>query len=245
MNSNSGYEKIVPPPATSSHEAQKEWRKKAILVVIFSTILLVCVICVGIQLTHNEETGHNRVRSSDLVCNLCNSAIHYDVGTVSASVRKVCNSTSHYDLCVSSLSSFPGSLEANMSELARIAAEVSLDEAIRVNDFVAELKKLAEDQSRDVLEDCTELLGDTVDQLNSSISVLGEEDWKQSMDNLSTWLSAALTNPSTCIDDFGDSGLLMDESMKQKIENLREMVSNDLAIVNFVSASENSMDNVP
>jgi len=245
MNSNSGYEKIVPPPATSSHEAQKEWRKKAILAVIFSTILLVCVICVGIQLTHNEETGHNRVRSSDLVCNLCNSAIHYDVGTVSASVRKVCNSTSHYDLCVSSLSSFPGSLEANMSELARIAVEVSLDEAIRVNDFVAELKKSAEDQSRDALEDCTELLGDTVDQLNSSVSVLGEEDWKQSMDNLSTWLSAALTNPSTCVDDFGDSGLLMDESMKQKIENLREMVSNDLAIVNFVSASENSMDNVP
>lgn len=132
-----------------------------------------------------------------------------------------------------------------MSELARIAVEVSLDEAIRVHDFVVELKKSAEDQSRDALEDCTEMLDDAVDQLNSSVSVLGEEDWKQSMDDLMTWLSAALTNPSTCVDDFQDAGLIMDEIMKKKIENLKELVSNDLAIVNFVSSSENSMENDP
>jgi pectinesterase len=87
----------------------------------------------------------------------------------------------------------------------RITVEVSLDEAIRVIDFVVELNKSADNQSREAFEDCAGLLDNTVDQLNSSVSVLAEQDWKQGLDDLKTWLSAALTNPSTCVEDFEDA----------------------------------------
>jgi pectinesterase inhibitor-like protein len=244
MNANNGYEKIVPSPPASSHEKQKQWRRRALLAVICSTILLVGVIYVAIRLTPDEESGHNRIRSSDLDCKLCNSTSHYDLG-ISAFVREVCNSTFHYDLCVSSLSSCLGSLEANMSELARFAVEVSRDDAIRVTCFVVELKEAAEDDSRGALEDCTQLLEDTVDQLNTSVSVLAEQDWKQRIDDLTTWLSAALTNPSTCSEGFEDVGVSMNETMKQKIERVTDLVSDALAIVSFVSDLENSMENDP
>ena len=47
-----------------------------------------------------------------------------------------------------------------------------------------------------------------------------------------------MDDPSTCVEDFEDAVVIMDESMKQKIENLTELVSNDLAILNFVCSSE-------
>jgi len=226
MNPYKGYDKIVPSPPPSSHEALKQRRKKALLAVICSTILLVGVIFVGIQLTHDKESGHNRIRSSDLI-------------------RKVCKSTSHYGVCISAFSPCTGSLQANLTELARISVEISRDEAVRVTHFAADLNRAAVGNSRDALEDCRKLLNDTVDQLNSSISVLAEQGWKQRMEDLRTWLSAALTYPSTCVEGFEDVGVNMNESMKHKIERVTDLVSNALAIVSFVSDSEKSMASDP
>lgn len=226
MNAYKGYDKIVPSPSISSHVAQKLGRKRALLAVICSTIVLVGVIYAGIQLTHGEESGHNRIRSSDLV-------------------GKVCNSTSHHDLCISAFRPCTGSQRANMSELAKMAVEVSRAEAIRVIQFAVDLNRTAAGNSRGALEDCRQLLNDTVDQLNSSVSVLSEPGWKQRIADLRTSLSAALTNPSTCVDGFEDVGVSMNESMKQKIERVTDLVSNALAIVSFVFDSERSMENNP
>jgi len=226
MNAYKGYDKIVPSPPTASHEAQKQRRKKALLAVVCSIVLLVGVVCVSIQFTHDDESSHNRIRSSDLV-------------------RKVCNSTSHQDLCMSAFQPCTGHLQANMSELARIAVEVSRDEAIRVTQFAMDLNRKAVGKNLGAIEDCRKLLIDTVDQLNSSVSVLGEQGWKQRIADLRTWLSAALTNPSSCVEGFEDVGVSMDENMKQKVERVTDLVSNALAIVSFVSDSEKSTENDP
>lgn len=226
MNAYKGYNKIVPLPSTSSQEAQKQRRKRTLLALICSTILLVGVIYVGIQLTHDEESGHNGIRSSDLV-------------------HKVCNSTLHQDLCISAFRPCTGFQRANMSELTRIAVEVSRDEAIRATQFAVGLNITAAGKSRGALEDCRELLNGTVDALNSSVSVLAEQGWKQRIADLKTSLSAALTNPSTCVDGFEDLGVSMNGIMRQKIERVTDLVSNALSIVSFVSDSEKSMENNP
>lgn len=223
MNAYKGYDKIVPSPPASSHEAKKQRRKKALLALICSTVLLIGLIYACIQFTHGGESGPNRIRSSDLVL-------------------KVCNSTSHHNLCMSSFRPCAGHLRANMSELARIAVEVSRDEAIRVTQFAMDLDRSAEGNSLGALEDCRKLLNDTVEQLNSSVSVLAEQGWKQRIADLRTWLSGALTNPSTCVEGFEDMGVKMNENMKQKVERVTDLVSNALAIVSFVSDSEKSTE---
>jgi len=226
MSSNyKGCDKIVPSPPPSSHEAKKRWRKRVLLVIICSTIFLVAVIHVGIQLTLDRKYGRNSILSSD-------------------PIRKICNATSDYDFCISAFSSYPGFLmRANMSELARISVEVSRDEAIRVADFVVELNFTSVDKSHGALEYCTKLLNDTVDLLNSSVSVLTEQSWKQKIADLRRLLSAALTYPSTCVDGFEDVDLNMNESMKQNVERVTDLVNNALAIVFFVSNSEKSIKN--
>lgn len=226
MNAYKGYDKIVPSPPATSHEAKKQRRKKALLALICSTVLLIGLIYACIQYTHGEESGPNRIRSSDLVL-------------------KVCNSTSHHDLCMSALRPCAGHLRANMSELARIAVEVSRDEVIRVSQFAVDLYRTEVGNSLGALEDCRKLLNDTVDQLNSSVSLLAEQGWKQRITDLRTWLSAALTNPSTCVEGFEDMGVSMNENMKQKVERVTDLVSNALAIVSFVSDSEKSTENDP
>jgi len=217
MNAYQGCYKIVPSPPPSSHEARRQWRKStgALLCVMCFSFLIVAVAGIQLKDTHVGKIGHNSIRSLGLI-------------------EEVCNATLRYELCVLTLFSCPGSLEANMSELARVAVEVSLHKAIRVSDLVVELNKTAGDESRDALEDCAGLLDTTVDQLNSSVSVLAEQDWEQRIEDLRAWLSAALTNPSTCKQGFEDAGVIMDEFMGQMIENLTELVSNDLAIVDFV-----------
>jgi len=104
---------------------------------------------------------------------------------------------------------------------------------------------LEERNSLGALEDCRKLLNDTVDQLNSSVSLLAEQGWKQRITDLRTWLSAALTNPSTCVEGFEDMGVSMNENMKQRVERVTDLVSNALAIVSFVSDSEESTENDP
>lgn len=91
--------------------------------------------------------------------------------------------------------------------------------------------------------DCVDTMGDSVDQLSSSIKELGHmmgahtngEDFLWHMSNVQTWVSAALTNENTCVD--GLSGQLLKGgkvkgAIRMRVNNVAQVTSNALALVN-------------
>nr|QIR83200.1 pectin methylesterase inhibitor 6 [Cunninghamia lanceolata] len=208
----------------SSHKSgvARSWRGH---VVPFPVMCSVIVVCVGIVFIRpinaqqqQEETGLERIRSSDLIESLCNKTLYFDV-------------------CNSSLSAYPGADQAKRWEFARIAAELSRNDAQIVTDYILTLNA-TDPASCAALEDCVEVLDDMVDELNDCISLMADSNWTQRADDVKTWLSAALTYPYTCIEGFTDEDVDMDQNMKEKSEYLKKFTSNALAIASYLSDEE-------
>lgn len=91
------------------------------------------------------------------------------------------------------------------------------------------------------IKDCNEVLSNSVDRLAQSVKELGRaghavasEDFMWKMSNVQTWVSAALTDETTCLDGF--SGRAMEGKVKRlirfKVVHVAQVTSNALALVN-------------
>lgn len=88
------------------------------------------------------------------------------------------------------------------------------------------------------MRDCLEVLGNTVEQLQQSITEMvdlkNSKNFGLQMNDIQTWVSAALTNEDTCTEGFG--GKIMDGKLKTimrgKIVNICHLTSNALALIN-------------
>uniref|UniRef100_A0A0C9S3G4 pectinesterase n=1 Tax=Wollemia nobilis TaxID=56998 RepID=A0A0C9S3G4_9CONI len=161
----------------------------------------------------------------------------------SNTILVACDGSTYRDLCISSLSSYPGASSANMTELSWIAVQLSLDESQRATDYMDKLSRKATDKKeKSALEDCVELFGDTLEQLNNSLSALRKLDSKSFQEvigDVQTWVSAALTNPSTCVDGFQEVNPNLVPVLKARTENVTEFMSNALAVINKLATGQN------
>nr|QIR83196.1 pectin methylesterase inhibitor 2 [Cunninghamia lanceolata] len=158
---------------------------------------------------------------------------------VSATIVMACDTALYRNVCISTLSSYPGASHANLTQLAGIAVELCLDEAKKAYEFVGNLRAQSVNKSdQNALKDCVDLLKDTGDQLNSSLSTLthlSSGSFQSEIGDIQTWVSAALTNPATCIDGLQEVNANMVPVIKAKTENVTEYMSNALAVINKLS----------
>lgn len=87
------------------------------------------------------------------------------------------------------------------------------------------------------ISDCVEQMSDSVDELRNSLSEksqLSGYKFQLIMNDIQTWVSAALTNEDTCMDGF--DGKAMNGHTKNivrgRILNIVHMTSNALALIN-------------
>ncbi|KAJ0987229.1 hypothetical protein J5N97_005585 [Dioscorea zingiberensis] len=160
-------------------------------------------------------------------------------------IRKCCNTTLYPDVCISSLSPSAAAISTNPLLLARAAASVALSRLRSTRSRVSTLANTASG-SREAasLRDCADALGDAVDQMRRSASVLGKMAsmkgagsgsmaWRIS--GVQTWMSAALTNEVTCGDGF--DGIPTDPVEKEvisRVTDVKKYSSNALALVNML-----------
>lgn len=80
---------------------------------------------------------------------------------------------------------------------------------------------------------------DSIDELNQSLDALGSLEFNSSyvrfqISNVKTWVSAAITDEDTCVDEIDDDEV--SSSVKQKIRksilNVAMVTSNALALIN-------------
>lgn len=157
-------------------------------------------------------------------------------------VRASCRATTYPAVCVESLSTYAASINKSPNKLVMAALSVSVDRAESTKKFVAKLTKFRglKPRVRSAIKDCLEEVSDSVDRLTKSVRELKSmgrargPEYTWHMSNLQTWISAALTDESTCADGF--SGRAMEGRIKYSIRtrmtNVAHVTSNALALCN-------------
>uniref|UniRef100_A0A7N0U177 Pectinesterase inhibitor domain-containing protein n=1 Tax=Kalanchoe fedtschenkoi TaxID=63787 RepID=A0A7N0U177_KALFE len=157
-------------------------------------------------------------------------------------IRASCRVTRYPAVCVQSLSPFGSRIGQSKRQLTQISLLVSLSKARGAAVFVSRMTRLRGLSPREhgALVDCVENMGDTVDRLSQSVQELGHtgrimsQEFLWHMSNVQTWVSAALTDETTCVDGFGTPGMEgnVKAAIKRRIVQVAQVTSNTLALVN-------------
>ncbi|KAH6761223.1 Plant invertase/pectin methylesterase inhibitor superfamily protein [Perilla frutescens var. frutescens] len=148
----------------------------------------------------------------------------------------MCSAATYPTLCYSSLSSQASAIKQNPKLLT-----VSLKTAVSTSADMVKLSHAAGMTPREVsaMQDCVEELSDTVDQLRNSMAEMkqltkGGTNFALLINDVQTWVSAALTDEDTCMDGF--DGKFMNGGVKTavrgKIVNVAHLTSIALALIN-------------
>ncbi|XP_011079662.1 LOW QUALITY PROTEIN: pectinesterase inhibitor 6 [Sesamum indicum] len=165
-------------------------------------------------------------------------------------VRDACSVTRYRDLCIRSLSSFSSTAKDNPSKWARAGVSVAIGEAKRVARYLATLKRNRQrirGRNRIALSDCVECFQDTLDNLHRSLYVLRKlsvRDFGSQVEDVATWVSAALTDEDTCVDGFDERTGKGVKPLINRVSNVTYMTSNALALINkLVTAGPECLKN--
>lgn len=159
-------------------------------------------------------------------------------------IRTSCAKTNFPGLCFRSLSPHATAIRTSPTQLVGKALTVALSGArttsMQLSTMSKTKKGMREIQAK-AMKDCVENVRTTVEELRKSIKQmdhLGGQSLGFQINNMQTWVSAALTGANTCLDGF--SGKSMDGSLKNevrvKISHLAKLTSNALALVNQLVA---------
>lgn len=137
-------------------------------------------------------------------------------------------------------------IRQNDQHLAQTALSVSLSRAQSAAAFVAKMTQVRgiKPRERQAVIDCIENMGDSVDRLSRSVKELGHmggavgQDFMWHISNVQTWVSAALTDETTCLDGFAGSFMdgNIEVAIRRKVVNVAQVTSNALALVNRFAA---------
>ncbi|OIV93506.1 hypothetical protein TanjilG_21759 [Lupinus angustifolius] len=158
-------------------------------------------------------------------------------------IKSSCKSTLYQTLCVHCLIGYANSIRQSEQQLAIAALNVSLSWTQSCASFVKKNTNIRGIKPREhrAMQDCVANIDSSVDSLRQSareLHLMGNNaisekfDWH--MSNVQTWVSAALTYQSTCLDGF--AGPQMDGKLKVAIRgrviSVSQVTSNALALVN-------------
>ncbi|KAK7258238.1 hypothetical protein RIF29_32800 [Crotalaria pallida] len=166
-------------------------------------------------------------------------------------IRTSCSSTTYPRLCFNSLVKHAYLIQSNRVLLTGTALNVTLASAKSTSAVISTLSKSRGLKPREVaaMSDCVEELSDTVDELRRSIdemSHLRTSNFELTMSDVQTWVSAALTDESTCTDGFQETAArALDNNnnngdiktvVRGKIVQLAQLTSNALALINQLAS---------
>ncbi|GLJ16709.1 hypothetical protein SUGI_0287040 [Cryptomeria japonica] len=163
----------------------------------------------------------------------------------SKAIDSACNKTLYPELCVSTLLSYPNAERESPKNFAHITVNVTMG---RIQEAYSVALKVApqgmESTEKMAVEDCMELLQDSIYHLNHSqaeIARLGIDPSNAQIVDIQTWLSAALTNQETCLDGLQESGINANTPLQERSYDLAKSISNALAMVQ-ISFPKNSLE---
>lgn len=158
-----------------------------------------------------------------------------------------CHGTLYPQLCVSTLSTFPSLRKKTLPQIISAAVNVTVVQVkATASNSSGIRRKIPNLDARDkrALQDCVELLNNTVTELNAAVSDLSSnKSSSKHYYDLQTLLSGAMTNQYTCLDGFAYSDSNVRSYIEESITDISRHVSNSLALVTKLkqAASKNEV----
>ncbi|KAG0474895.1 hypothetical protein HPP92_014581 [Vanilla planifolia] len=155
-----------------------------------------------------------------------------------------CNTTEFPHLCVSSLSSYATFIGDSNIRMADAALNVALRTARSTSAGMARLSAGGAMSPREAnaVRDCVEVLTDGVDHLRDSLRSMDRlrgPDILNVLNDVQTWVSAALTDDTTCMDGFAGRATngRAESAMRNGLVMLARLTSNALALINSLATA--------
>lgn len=152
-------------------------------------------------------------------------------------VETICSYTDHKQSCSDALTPVANNKSATLTDYVQAALTVAMEEVEAAKGRPAEVAKAAtKPQEKMAVEDCKELLQYAVDELQASMSAVGESTLHTISDRvaeLKNWLSAVLSYHETCIDGFDTPEFKT--GVTDGFTNATQLTDNALAIVASIS----------
>lgn len=178
------------------------------------------------------------------ICSCTISISSAQASTNTEFIRTSCSKTTYPRLCYTSLSSHATLVQTSPKLLAGASLNVTLDKARSTSTMMVRLSRARGMKPREVgaMRDCVEELSSSVGELRRSIDEMGEikrsSNFGLIMNDVQTWVSAALTDENTCSDGF--AGSMMNGNMKTVVRNeivtIAHLTSNALALINHYAS---------
>ncbi|KAI3693277.1 hypothetical protein L6452_33110 [Arctium lappa] len=160
-----------------------------------------------------------------------------------------CQSALYSDLCVRTLLPYTSKNELpSPQKIAQISLATCLSKArvtkAYVNVIATQFNRTKNQGEYQAVKDCLQQINNGVNQITQSIKELqqmgtdGEEKFVWHESNVQSWVSAALTDTTTCIDGIlGDKiGSRAKSMIKARFLNVKQLASNSLALFNRFTA---------
>ncbi|KAG8390977.1 hypothetical protein BUALT_Bualt01G0139900 [Buddleja alternifolia] len=145
-------------------------------------------------------------------------------------ISDVCSKAQKTFLCNQALRSDPCSRGANLPGLGKIA----IDESRAAVQNTIKVAKLFDNRgNKGKSETCIETCGDAIDNLNDCQKLVKARD-KFSLNTLQTKASAALTDVSTCDDEFGAGE---PAKLKEASQTAQDLIDVVLVIANLLAGN--------
>ncbi|KAK8682086.1 hypothetical protein V6N13_054483 [Hibiscus sabdariffa] len=195
--------------------------KAPAIIGVCSVILVAMVVAVAVGVTRNHngstEGGSNGPEASK------------------KAVQTVCQPTDYKEACQNSLA---GSNTTDAKELIKTGFKAAIREIEKVVNNSGTIQDVAKDpMSLQALDNCKELMGYAIDDLNNSFNQLGAFDASrldEYVENLKTWMGGSITYQQTCLDGFVNVSTEAGEKMRQLLNTSQMLTNNGLAMVSDI-----------
>ncbi|KAK7258239.1 hypothetical protein RIF29_32802 [Crotalaria pallida] len=158
-------------------------------------------------------------------------------------IRVKCNSTTYPSYCYKSLSPYASTIKTNTLILTKTSVKVALKLAKSASSTLKKLSKAKGNLTHaetEVIADCKDNVGDTVELLQQSadglknLNGVSTNEERFQWDTVKTYMSAAITDEGTCLDEFDELKVRasLQKKIKPTVAHVAWMDSVALALVN-------------
>ncbi|KAH6779196.1 hypothetical protein C2S52_010433 [Perilla frutescens var. hirtella] len=221
-------------------EEEEEHRRKTLrrlIIIGVSSIVLVLLMAgaiVGILIpirTKNNSSGSEKQSSMMMIKSMCGVTLYQESCYSSIYALKLSNSSDSDDdhIHITPKQIFMLSLQVTLNELMSLKSSIS---QIRQND-----DPFSGSITLNALDGCSRLIQDAVDHVNMSVAASLQRSIPQWGGDVRTWLSTALTDQQTCLDDlieFANISSSLRVGISASMINATIFTSNSLAIVSKI-----------
>ncbi|XWS60078.1 hypothetical protein CRYUN_Cryun07bG0003300 [Craigia yunnanensis] len=157
-------------------------------------------------------------------------------------IKTVCNSATYPKDCYKPLSVYASTIKTDPVKLYRVSLFITIKAARKTSSSISSLWRLKglSLTEREIIRDCADTVNDALDELQQSLTVMANlqgTDRKSHMENIRTWVSAALTDEGTCTDEFDGQKVsnAVNKKIKKTVLNLSKMTSNCLSLLDSLN----------